>query len=61
MKARWWKRLWLRYLYYCKQHWIMAGVATLWVFWALVQVGIQFLPVVLEFLFEFVMSLLAAL
>lgn len=60
MKARWWKRLWLRYLYYCKQHWIIAGTLTLWMLWLLVQVGIQLLPVVLEFLFELVMSLIAA-
>lgn len=60
MKARWWKRLWLRYLYYCKQHWIIAGTLTLWMLWLLVQVGIQLLPVVLEFLFELVLSLIAA-
>ncbi|MEI6641421.1 MAG: hypothetical protein WCL10_05255 [Novosphingobium sp.] len=66
MKARWWKRRWLkrlglRYLYYFKQHWIIAGTLTLWVLWIFVQVGIQFLPVLLEFLFEFVMSLIAAI
>lgn len=60
MKARWWKRLWLRYLYYCKEHWLIAGTLTLWTLWLLVQVGIQLLPVVLEFLFELVMSLIAA-
>ena len=59
-KRRWLKRLGLRYLYYCKQHWIIAGIAALWVLWLLLQVGIQLLPVALEFLFEFVMSLLAA-
>lgn len=48
MKARWWKRLRLRYLYYCKQHWIIAGTITLWVLWALVQIGWQLLPVLLE-------------
>ncbi|MBX9663106.1 hypothetical protein [Novosphingobium sp.] len=60
MKARWWKRLWLRYLYYCKEHWIIAGTLTLWALWLLVQVGIQLLPVVLEFLFELVMLLIVA-
>ncbi len=60
MKARWWKRLWLRYLYYFKQHWIIAGTLTLWVLWLVLQVGIQLLPVVLEFLFELVVSLIAA-
>lgn len=61
MKTRWWKRLWLRYLYYFKQHWIIAGVATAWVLWFVLQIGIQFLPILLEFLFEFVASLFAAL
>ncbi len=60
MKARWWKRLWLRYLYYFKQHWIIAGTVTLWALWLIVQLGIQLLPVVLEFLVEFVLSLIAA-
>ncbi|GEN99855.1 hypothetical protein NSE01_16880 [Novosphingobium sediminis] len=60
MKARWWKRLWLRYLYYFKQHWIIAGVATLWVLWFLLQIGIQLLPVVLEFLFEMVAAMISA-
>ena len=61
MKARWWKRLWLRYLYYFKQHWIVAGTLTLWLLWVLVQVGIQLLPVLAEMLFEFVVALIAAL
>ncbi len=61
MKARWWKRLWLRYLYYFKQHWIIAGTLTLWLLWVLVQVCIQFLPVLAEMLFEFVVALIAAL
>lgn len=61
MKARWWKRLWLRYLYYCKQHWLIAGALTAWALWIVVQIGIQFLPILLEFLFEFVVSLISAL
>jgi len=61
MKARWWKRLWLRYLYYFKQHWIIAGALTLWVLWLVVQVGIQLLPVLAEMLFELVVALIAAL
>ncbi|WP_298195035.1 hypothetical protein [Novosphingobium sp.] len=61
MRPRWWKRFWLRYLYYFKQHWIIAGTITLWVLWIIVQIGIQLLPVVLEFLLELVMSLIAAL
>ncbi len=61
MKARWWKRLWLRYLYYFKQHWIIAGTLTLWVLWALVQIAIQLLPVVAEMLFDLVVALIAAL
>ena len=61
MKARWWKRLWLRYLYYFKQHWIVAGTLTLWLLWVLVQVGIQLLPVLAEMLFEFVVAMIAAL
>jgi membrane protein YdbS with pleckstrin-like domain len=60
MKPRWWKRLWLRYLYYFRQHWIIAGTITLWVLWVILQIGWQLLPVVLEFLFEFVVSLFAA-
>ncbi|WP_298289193.1 hypothetical protein [Novosphingobium sp.] len=50
MRTRWWKRLWLRYLYYCKEHWIIAGVATAWVLWFLVQVAVQLLPYLLELL-----------
>lgn len=50
MKPRWWKRLWLRYLYYCKQHWIIAGVITAWVLWLVLQVTIQLLPYLLELL-----------
>ena len=50
MKARWWKRLCLRYLYYCKQHWIIAGVATAWVLWLLMQIALQLLPMLLELL-----------
>ncbi|KPF85297.1 MAG: hypothetical protein KGQ75_03930 [Sphingomonadales bacterium] len=61
MKPRWWKRLWLRYLFYCKQHWIIAGTITLWVLWVILQIGWQLLPIVLEFLFDFVVSLFAAL
>ncbi|WP_295525343.1 hypothetical protein [Novosphingobium sp. Chol11] len=61
MKPRWWKRLWLRYLYYCKQHWIIAGAITVWVLWGVLQVGIQLLPVLLQFVFEFGISLIAAL
>lgn len=60
MKARWWKRLWLRYLFYCKQHWIIAGVATLWALWLVMQIAIQLLPVLVELLFEFVVALIAA-
>ncbi len=52
MKARWWKRLWLRYLYYCKQHWIIAGVITAWVLWLMLQVAIQLLPLLLQILLE---------
>ena len=48
MKARWWKRLWLRYLYYCKQHWIIAGAATLWVLWLVLQFALQLLPFLVE-------------
>ncbi len=50
MKARWWKRLWLRYLYYFKQHWIIAGTITLWALWVILQIGWQLLPLLLEFL-----------
>lgn len=50
MKARWWKRLWLRYLYYFKQHWIIAGTLTLWVLWVILQIAWQLLPLLLEFL-----------
>lgn len=50
MKARWWKRLWLRYLFYCKQHWIIAGTITLWALWLVLQIGWQLLPLLLEFL-----------
>lgn len=55
MKTRWWKRHWfkrlgLRYLYYFKQHWIIAGTITVWVLWAILQIGWQLLPLVLEFL-----------
>lgn len=54
MKARWWKRRWfrrlgLRYLYYFKQHWIIAGTLTLWVLWVILQIGWQLLPLLLEF------------
>lgn len=58
MKPRWWKRLWLRYLFYWKQHWIIAASVTLTVLWFAVQVAWQFLPVVLEFAFEAVVSAL---
>lgn len=58
MTARWWKRLWLRYLFYCKQHWIIAASLTLSLLWLLVQVAIQFVPALLEFALE---ALLAAL
>lgn len=61
MKARWWKRLWLRYIYYFKQHWIIAVTLTLWALWAFAQIAIQFLPVVAELLLELAMSLIAAL
>ena len=50
MKSRWWKRLWLRYLYYCKEHWIIAGAITAWVLWLVVQVAVQLLPYLLELL-----------
>ena len=61
MKARWWKRLWLRYIWYFKQHWIIAGTLTLWALWLVLQVGIQLLPVLAEMLFEFVVALIPAL
>jgi phage shock protein PspC (stress-responsive transcriptional regulator) len=61
MKPRWWKRLWLRYLYYCRQHWIIAGVITGWALWGVLQVAIQLLPVLLQFVFEFGISLIAAI
>jgi hypothetical protein len=35
---RWLKRFWLRYLYYCKQHWIIATsilMTVLWLLWQL--------------------------
>lgn len=50
MRPRWWKRLWLRYLFYFKQHWIIAGTVTLWVLWVILQLGWQLLPLLLEFL-----------
>lgn len=45
---RWWKRLWLRYLYYCKEHWIVAASLTLTALWILAQVAIQLLPAIIE-------------
>lgn len=60
MRPRWWKRLWLRYLYYFKQHWLIAGALTAWVLWIVLQIGIQLLPVLLEFLFEMVVALISA-
>lgn len=57
MTQRWWKRLWLRYPFYCREHWIIAASITLSVLWILVQVGIQLLPLVVEFVFSAVVSL----
>jgi hypothetical protein len=37
--SRWWKRFWLRYLYYFKQHWIIAASLALSLLWVLVQLG----------------------
>ena len=34
---RWLKRLWLRYLYYCKEHWFIAVSILLTVLWLLWQ------------------------
>lgn len=50
MTARWWKRLWLRYLHYSKHHWLMAGTLTLWVVWFVLQILIQLLPLLFEML-----------
>jgi hypothetical protein len=35
---RWLKRFWLRYLYYCKEHWFIAGSILLTVLWLIWQV-----------------------
>jgi hypothetical protein len=35
---RWLKRFWLRYVYYCKEHWFIASSIVLTVFWLLWQV-----------------------
>jgi hypothetical protein len=35
---RWLKRFWLRYLYYCKEHWFIAASIVLTVLWGLWQV-----------------------
>lgn len=45
---RWWKRLWLRYLFYWKQHWIIAASLTLTLLWLLAQIAIQLLPALIE-------------
>ncbi len=58
MTARWWKRLWLRYLFYWKQHWVIAASLTLSLLWLLAQAAIQFLPTLVELALE---ALLAAL
>ncbi len=49
---RWWKRFWLRYLYYCKVHWFIAAsiVATiLWLLWQSVSLLFLLLDVVAIF------------
>lgn len=45
---RWLKRLWLRYLYYFKEHWVIAASLTLTLLWLLANAAIQFVPLLLE-------------
>lgn len=54
---RWFKRLWLRYLYYFKEHWIIAASLTLTLLWLIANIAIQFVPL----LFELVLGALVAL
>lgn len=42
------KRLWLRYVYYFKQHWIIAASLSITLLWFLLNVVIQLLPLMLE-------------
>lgn len=56
--TRWWKRLWLRYLFYCKQHAIIAISLTLTALWLLLQLALQLLPLLIEGMIE---ALFAAL
>lgn len=48
---RWFKRLWLRYLHYWKEHWIIAASIALTVLWLLGSIVVQLLPLLAEMLF----------
>jgi hypothetical protein len=45
---RWLKRLWLRYIFYFKEHWIIAASLTLTILWALLSLIIQVVPAIVE-------------
>ncbi len=58
MKRRWWKRLWLRYLYYCKEHWIIAASLSLTLLWILWEILVAFLPFILQIAMEVLVEVL---
>ena len=60
MNSRWWKRLWLRYLHFFREHWIIAGAITAWVLWLLLQIAIALMPLLMQLLFEAVIALIAS-
>ena len=60
MNPRWWKRLWLRYLNFFREHWLIAGAITAWALWLLLQVAIELMPLLAQILFEAVIALIAS-
>lgn len=42
---RWLTRFWLRYLYYCKEHWIIAASIVLTALWLVWQLFAWIIPV----------------
>lgn len=48
---RWLKRVWLRYLYYFKQHWIIAASLSITLLWFLLNLVVQLFPLILELIF----------
>jgi hypothetical protein len=47
---RWLKRFWLRYLYYCKEHWFIAASIVLTFLWWLLSWIVPLLEILFAFL-----------